>query len=139
MRLRGARHGRYKIPNALLEAFASNRMAPWTYAKPRFHALIASLTGREHTIADMPNGHWGRHALDYWTRKLKLRSKLQPQKRFFHETTYTGELMQPTAFEHLVEDDEIAGLHLFAKRIQSDFPEGSFALWAQQRVAGELA
>lgn len=130
----------HPIITGVLENFARDGLAEWTYIKPRWHAFLAKLQGREFTIADMPNGHWGRHALDYYVRKLGLEPQLLPQDTFYAEETYTGELFEAKPFDRLLSSEAVKGVHFFNKRRKGEEPlSGSFYDWANNRFCRYLA
>ncbi len=129
----------HPIIDGVLKNFARPGLAEWTYIKPRWHAFLAKIQRRPFTIADLPNGHWGRHALDYYVRKHRLGDKLLPQDTFFAEETYTGELYEPGSFERLIGNDAVKGLHFFNKSRANGNPDpGSFYAWATERFGGGL-
>lgn len=129
----------HPIAVGVLENYRRKGLAEWTYIKPRARKLLFDLIGREYGIADLPNGHWGRHALQHYVRKLKLWDKLQPQDRFFAEETYTGVLLEPGDHSRISENPEVCGVHFFEKKKQNQAPApGSFYAWARERVAAQL-
>lgn len=127
------------IVTNILQTFHRGKLAEWTYFKPRMLAAYYGLVGKEFTIADLPNGHWGRHALKHYIRKLKLTEKLLPQDRFFAPETYTGELFEKRDFTRISDGAEISGIHFFNKKAPNDMPvEGSFYDWAHQKYCQYL-
>lgn len=130
----------HPIVLGVLENFERTELAEWTYIKPRWHAFLARLQGKPYTIADLPNGHWGRHALDYYTRKLRLGAKLLPQDTFYAEETYTGELFEAKPFDRLIDSEAVKGLHFFHKVGMGLEPTpGSFYAWAHEKFGGYLS
>ncbi len=130
----------HPISNGILRNFDKNGLAEWTYIKPRWHAFLAKLQGKPYTLEDLPNGHWGRHALDYFIRKLKLDDAILPQKTFYAEETYTGALFEKQPFEHLTEDEGVKGFHFFNKSHDHDNPTpGSFFAWATEKFSSRIA
>lgn len=124
----------HPIVTNILRTFHHGNLADWTYFKPQMLAAFYWLIRKEFTISDLPNGHWGRHALKHYIRKLKLTKNLQPQDRFYAPETYIGELFEKTDFSRISDNPEVSGTHFFNKRAQKDAPkEGSFYAWAHQR------
>lgn len=129
----------HPIAKGVLENYYRGGLAEWTYIKPRAQAFLARLKGRDFTIDDLPNGHWGRHPLDYYTKRLRLGSKLLSQDAFYAEETYTGELFEVKPFDRLIDNANIYGLHFFWKRKKDYAPEpGSFYDWARARFGARL-
>lgn len=130
----------HPIARGVIEAFGRGRLAPWTYAKPRWHAFLAAIAGRPFTIGDLPHGHWGRHPLDYYVRKLRLGDQLLPQDAFFAEETYTGQLFEAGPFDRLVDNPQVKGIHFFNKNgAGAAAVPGSFYAYALDRVRAHLA
>lgn len=130
----------HPIAAGVVDGFFAGGVPRWSYVKTRWRSIRSKVTGETFGLEQMPHGQWGRHALVYYTRKLGLRSKLQPQDRFFAEETYTGELFDPTPFERVSDNPEVSGAHLFNKRgEQGPFEPGSFMAWAEDRVRPFLA
>lgn len=124
----------HPIVTNILQTFHRGTLADWTYFKPQMLSALYRLQGKEFTISDLPKGHWGRHALVHYIRKLKLTKSLQPQDRFYAPESYTGELFEKKDFARISDNAEISGIHFFNKEAQNDTPvEDRFYAWAHER------
>ena len=121
----------HPILSGILSKFNTNPLGEWTYLKPRILSIVRKLSGQQFTLADLPPGHWGRHALKYYMKKLRIEGDLQPQDRFYAEESYTGELFRPGDFSRISDNPEVCGIHFFNKDSQHDEPvASSFYHWA---------
>lgn len=117
----------HEIPKAVVRAFSTKTLGPWALAKPRFKKLLKWFAGQKITQTDLPLGHWGRHPLGYFVRKLHMEKDLLGQNSFYHSSTYDGSLFQAVPYDHLMDDDEVLGVHFFFKDADFDNPvPGSF-------------
>lgn len=131
----------HRMPREILDVYRSGRFAaaPWSYAKTRWRAARATLSGRRLGLGELPHGHWGRHALLHYTRKLKLRDEMLPDDAFFAPETYTNELLEAGNFQRLIEDPGVYGVHFFSKKGAKAPPvKGSFYAWAAEKYAAFL-
>ena len=131
--------GDHPIAAGVLENFYRGGLSEWSIAKSRLRHVMRRVRGETIQLQDYPNGHWGRHALTYYVRRLGIADKLQPQDRFFAPETYTGELFVAGDHSRVSDNPEVSGIHFFEKSRQHDEPEpGSFYAWASDRFAGHL-
>ena len=68
------------------------------------------------TLHDYPKHQWGRHALEYYVKKYKLEHKVKDYKAFYYPVIYDDYLFKSNPFNHIVDDPEVHGLHVFYKR-----------------------
>ena len=119
-----------RIPQEILEHFYAGTLGPWTHTKPKLKHFFSKISKTHYGFDRLPNSHWGSHALEYYIKRHKLHDYLLPQKAFYSNETYTGQLFEKNDFAHLIDDQEIFGLHFFNKNYNFELPEkGSFYEW----------
>lgn len=120
----------------ILDVFDRKALGPWAYAKPRWKRFLKFVRGKPGDFWDYPWNHWGRHAVEYYIRKYRLRDELLSYKSFYWPVIYDDYLFAANPFEHIVEDPEVLGLHCFYKPADGvrDAPPGSFIHWAKTKI-----
>ncbi|MEM9783589.1 MAG: hypothetical protein AAF899_14075 [Pseudomonadota bacterium] len=114
----------------VIDAFLARSMPPWSYAKPRWRRLISRLTGKGANLDDYPKHQWGRHPLEYFVAREGLADQVKDWKAFYYPVIYDNWLYEPNAFDHIVNDPAVSGLHIFRKRMPPrNAAPGSFVAW----------
>ena len=122
--------GNARIPREILEHFYAGNLGPWAHMKPKLKHFFSKISKTPYGFDRLPNSHWGSHALEYYIKRHKLHDYLLPQKAFYSDETYTGQLFEKNDFAHLIDDREVFGLHFFNKNYNFELPEkGSFYEW----------
>ena len=117
----------HEIPRYAMEYYRGGKLGPWAHVKPRWQKFLSMLMGKNFDYSSMPHGHWGQHMLGYYNKKMALYDQLLPQKALYHPSTYDGSLFQDVPYDHLMDDDEVLGVHFFFKQADYDNPvPGSF-------------
>lgn len=130
----------HEMMPTVLKHFLGRTLPPWTYAKPRWKKFWKTLLGAEFTLHDFPKSQWGRHALEYYVRKGRLEDQVKNYKAFYYPVIYDDYLYKPNPYDHIVNDPEVHGLHVFYKKRSAYLAAGtgSFVGWLKQTYGDTL-
>lgn len=129
-----------EVMPTIIDAFLERKIPPWTYAKPRWKRLLRRATGGGASLDDYPKHQWGKHPLEYYVKKFKLQEQVKPYKTFYYPVIYDDYLFQSNPYQHILDDPEVCGLHVFYKRTEDLWaaPDDSFAAWLRETYGRAL-
>ncbi len=124
----------------VIEHYLSRGMPPWSYAKPRWKRFLRRISGGGASLDDYPKHQWGRHALEYYVDRAGLGDKAKGYKAFYYPVIYDDYLFVQKPYQHIVDDPEVYGIHIFYKKKHSydAAGPGSFVGWLKERYGETL-